>query len=234
MKEEPYIYEPWPLGKIPKEFQRVELDILKEKGYEFEDAREVVTMFENKVAEFAGSKYAVAVDNCTDALFLSLKYLKAEGTIVMPCRTWLSAALSVLHADCSVEFKDYEWSGRYRLDPYPIYDSAVRFTEGMYVPDSYYCLSFQIKKRLPIGKGGMVLTNDKEGADWIRCASFEGRHIDIPYNEDNVEMAGWNMYMTPEDAARGIILFDQLGKNNPDVCDQRDYHDISKNKVFQA
>ena len=30
--------------------------------------------FEKLIANYAGSKYAVAVDSCTNALFLSLKY----------------------------------------------------------------------------------------------------------------------------------------------------------------
>jgi dTDP-4-amino-4,6-dideoxygalactose transaminase len=67
-------YNPYPLGEIPKELQRKELDQLRDAGYEFNDAREVVTLFENKVAVFAGSKYAVAIDCCSNGLFLALKY----------------------------------------------------------------------------------------------------------------------------------------------------------------
>jgi dTDP-4-amino-4,6-dideoxygalactose transaminase len=233
-KSKKNVYEQWPIGKVPKKFQRPEIDALKDAGYVLNDARDAITIFEDKVAKYAGSKYAVAVDSCTNSLFLCLKYLEAKGEITMPCRTWLSAPLSVLHAGCSVKFSDFEWSGCYKLDPYPVYDSAVRFTEGMYIPDSYQCLSFQIKKRLPIGKGGMVLTDDKEGADWIRCASYEGRHIETQYNNDKIEMAGWNMYMTPEDAARGILIFDQLDKVNPDVCNSSHYCDVSRNKVFEV
>ena len=33
-----------------------------------------VDRFEEIIAEYAGSKYAVAVDSCTNALFLSMKY----------------------------------------------------------------------------------------------------------------------------------------------------------------
>jgi dTDP-4-amino-4,6-dideoxygalactose transaminase len=228
-----YVYNPWPLGKIDKKFQRKELDQLKESGYEFDDARDVVNIFEDKIANYAGSKFAVAVDSCTNALFLCLKYLNATGEITMPCRTWLSAALSVLHSGCKIKFEDFNWSGLYQLKPYPIYDSAVRFTKGMYVPGSYFCLSFQIKKRLPIGKGGMVLTDDAEAAKWIRCAANEGRNLQVPYNEDNVSFLGWNMYMTPEDAARGLLIFDQLDEINEDVCNQNDYHDISGKDVFK-
>ena len=55
---------------------KIHFQLLREKGYEFEDPFDVVDIFEKKVAEYAGSKYAVAVDNGTDALFLCLTYLK--------------------------------------------------------------------------------------------------------------------------------------------------------------
>lgn len=226
-------YNPWPLGKLPKEFRRLEIDLLKEAGYEIGDARDAVTIFENKIAKYAGSKYAVAVDSCTDAIFLSLKYLKATEKITFPSRTYVSAPMSAILAGCDVEFKDYEWSGAYMLDPYPVIDSAVRFTKDMYVKGTYQCLSFQIKKRLPIGKGGMILTDDFKANEWFRAASFEGRHLDVPYDKDEFEFVGWNMYMTPEDAARGILLFDQLPTHNPDGCTQSDYHDLTTKKIFK-
>ena len=72
---EKYVYNPYPIGKVPKKFQRTELDKLKKKGYIFNDPREVITIFEKKIATFAGSKYAVAVDSCTNAIFLSLKFI---------------------------------------------------------------------------------------------------------------------------------------------------------------
>jgi dTDP-4-amino-4,6-dideoxygalactose transaminase len=227
------IYNPWPLGKLPKHFQRPEIDMLKEAGYEIDDARDAVTIFEKKIAEYAGSKYAVAVDNCTDALFLCLKYLQADKEITFPSRTYVSAPMAAILAGCDVKFKDYKWSGFYKLDPYPVLDSAVRFTKGMYEKGTYQCLSFQIKKRLPIGKGGMILTDDPEANRWLRVAAFEGRHLDQPYDKDEFEFIGWNMYMTPEDAARGILLFDQISEHNPDSCTQDDYHDLTTKEIFK-
>ena len=41
-------YKIWPVGKIPKEFQRPELDQVKELGYDWEDPRDVIDMFEDK------------------------------------------------------------------------------------------------------------------------------------------------------------------------------------------
>jgi hypothetical protein len=62
-------YTSWPLGQVPKELQRPELDRLKELGYNWSDPRDVINMFEEKVAKFAGSKYAVSIDCFTWFIF---------------------------------------------------------------------------------------------------------------------------------------------------------------------
>lgn len=226
-------YNPWPLGKLPANFRRPEINMLEEAGYKIDDPRDAVTIFENKIAEYAGSKYAVAVDSCTNSIFLSLKYLKATEQVTFPSRTYVSAPMAAILAGCDIKFVDYEWSGTYRLDPYPIVDSAVRFTKGMYEKGTLQCLSFQIKKRLPIGKGGMILTDDPEANRWLRSALFEGRHLEYPYDEDEFEFIGHNMYMTPEDAARGILLFEQLAEEHPDSCTHADYHDLTTKQIFK-
>ena len=57
-------YNVWPVGKLPKKWQRPELDQLTKAGYNWDDPRDVIDIFEKKVAKFAGSKYAVALDCC--------------------------------------------------------------------------------------------------------------------------------------------------------------------------
>lgn len=39
----------------------------------------IVSDFEQAIAEYAGSKYAVAVESCTAAIFLSLMYVHNNG-----------------------------------------------------------------------------------------------------------------------------------------------------------
>ena len=38
-------YNSWPLGKLPKDFQRPELDLVKELGYNWSDPRDVISTF---------------------------------------------------------------------------------------------------------------------------------------------------------------------------------------------
>ena len=153
---------------------------LENKGYIVNDPWDIVDIFEKMVAEYAGSKYAVSIDNCTDALFLCLKYLNAAGDIQIPARTYVSVPQTIIHAGCNPVFKDFEWDGVYKLDPYPILDGAMRFKKDMYIKGTFQCLSFHLKKILPIGKGGMILTDDKKAYDWFKLARYEGRDINVP------------------------------------------------------
>jgi dTDP-4-amino-4,6-dideoxygalactose transaminase len=229
-------YNPWPSGGLPQEWQRPEISILKKKGYDISDPRDAVQIFEQKVAAYAGAKYAVSVDSCTNALFLCLQFIKKKGSIpqaiTIPKRTYVSVPMAIINAGYSVRFEDIQWQGVYRLSPTHIYDSAVRFRKNMYVKDSLQCLSFQIKKHLPIGKGGMILTDQKTAYDWLKAASYEGRHLSVAYDKDQFETIGWNMYMTPEDAARGILLLDQISVQNDDLVKWNHYTDLSLQPIF--
>ena len=164
----------------------------------------IVEMFEETVADYTGAPYAVSVDSSTNALFLCCKYLQVD-TVTIPARTYLSVPQSIIHAGGNLLFSEKDWKGIYQLEPYPIYDSAKRLTSGMYIPGSFMTLSFHIKKHLKMGKGGMILTDNKEAAEWFLRARYEGRSK-VKYHEDNIEICGWNMYMTPEQAARGLTL----------------------------
>lgn len=189
-------------------------------------------MFEEEVASYTGAPFAVSVDSCTNALFLCLKYLKAEGMeIEVPKKTYLSVPMSIIHAGAKPTFKDVEWSGIYQLKPLPLYDAAKRFTSGMYIPGSFMCLSFHIKKMLGIGKGGMVLTSDMAAVNWLTKARYEGRS-QIKYRDDNIEMPGWNMYMTPQQAAHGLCLLQNYPEHAPDMKEAGGYRDLTTNKLF--
>ena len=223
----------WPLGKVPIELQRPELEQVKELGYRWKDPFDVVDMFEKEVSKFAGCKYGIAVDNCTDGLFLALKYVDYKGTITIPCRNYCSPPMSIIQAGCKIKFEDIEWSGVYQLKPTNVYDGATRWTEGMFeAEDGYQVVSFQIKKRIPIGKGGMILTNDKKAYEWFKMMRYEGRNTDVPYVKDILQGIGYNMYMLPEDAARGLILMNKIPRQNDDTGGSDNYTDLREQRIF--
>ena len=192
---------------------------------------DIVKMFEEEVAQYTGAPFAVAVDSCTNALFLCCKYHKVIE-VTIPRKTYLSVPMSIIHAGGEVVFEDKEWSGAYQLKPYPIYDAAKRLTSRMYTPGTAMCLSFHIKKTLAIGKGGMILTDDYKMVEWLKKARYEGRS-EVNYKDDNIDMLGWNMYMTPEQASRGILLFEDVEATNEDTGGSWAYKDLSGYKIFK-
>lgn len=197
------------------------------------DPWDTVTEFENKLAEYAGSKYAVCVDSCSNAMFLCMKYLGISGqTITLPKHTYASTPMQCIHAGNTIRFDDIEWSGEYYLGNTPIVDAATRFCKGMYIPDTYYCLSFHHRKTLKIGRGGVILTNDKEFVDWCRPMIYDGRHKYVMHDVDDYECIGYHMYMTPEDAAIGLAKFKDIADINLDTGSNLTYKDLSKQPVF--
>ncbi len=195
--------------------------------------------FENVLAEYCGSKYAVAVESCTSALFLSLVWLKKSNNwnfpapVKIPSRTYPGVACSVIHAGYFIKFTEEEWHGEYELGPIGVWDAALRFRKGMY-HGGFQCISFHIKKLLPIGRGGAILTDDFEAVKWLRKARFDGRNP-VPLQEDHFDMLGYNMYMQPDQATRGLQLFQAKGDKEFEdlkVEDQK-YPDLSKFYVYQ-
>jgi dTDP-4-amino-4,6-dideoxygalactose transaminase len=190
----------------------------------------IVEMFEEEISDYTGSPFAIALDNCSDALFLCCLYLKVSE-VTIPKKTYLSVPQSIINSGGNVKFEDIDWSGIYQLKPYPIYDSARRFTSEMYIPNTFMCLSFHPKKILKMRKGGMILTDNEEAYKWFKKMRHEGRD-EIPYTQDNISMVGWNMYMTPPEAADGLWLMSSMDKHNPDGAEN--YPDLTNNDLFKT
>lgn len=202
------------------------------------DDSQIIDIFEKAVAKYGGSKYAVAISSQTNAVFLCLELLKLKGllkegdVITIPNRTYMSMPMTVLNVGCKIKFTDLKWSGAYQLSPTIVYDSAVRFTKDMYVDASLYCVSFQYRKGIPIGRGGMVLTDSKEYCELLQKLRFNGRANGVSQADDVYTIRGFNMYMMPEQAARGLTLMSILPEKNKDVAGFQDYPDLSKQEIF--
>ena len=191
----------------------------------------IVTMFEEEIASYTGAPYAVSIDSCTNALFLCCKYLNVKE-VTIPKRTYLSVPMSIMHAGGEVVFEDLHWGGAYQLKPYPIYDSAKRLTSNMYKSGTFMCLSFHIKKTIAIGKGGMILTDDKDAVKWFKKARYEGRSEKF-YKDDDIDMLGWNMYMTPQQAAHGLAVMQNYPVHREDDDELGGYRDLTEFTIFK-
>ena len=203
------------------------------KGYQINDPWDAVTLFEQRLAEYAGSKYAVCVDSCSNGIFLCLKYLDIKNQVLeFPKHTYSSPVMQAIHAGNFIRFVDKEWSGWYKIGYTSIVDAATRFCQGMYIPNSYFCVSFHHRKTLKIGKGGVILTNDSAFVEWCRPMIYDGRHKNVPHENDDYSCIGYHMYMTPEEAAKGLLLMESISEYNPDTGSNLTYKDLSKQPVF--
>jgi dTDP-4-amino-4,6-dideoxygalactose transaminase len=195
--------------------------------------------FEEELCKYTGSPYAVALDNGSNALFLSLEYDVEKGTeITIPSHTYPSVPCEIIHAGCRVRFKDStpELTGAYRLEPTNVVDSALRFTYNMYEKGRYMCLSFTGPyKHLKLGKGGAILTDNKDAYEWFKRKRFSGRR-EMDYHIDHLDMTGYNFYMMPEIATRGVLFMRQFYTHDgrPIANDDKTlpYPDLSKFKIY--
>lgn len=181
------------------------------------ERNDVIRQFEETIAKHCGFPFGVAVESCTAALFLSCLYAGVKE-VTIPKKTYFSVPMSIIHAGGTVKYEDIPWQGAYQLQPYPIIDSAMRFRKDMYLAGTFHCLSFHYAKHIPIGRGGMILTDNEEAAEWFRVMRNDGRR-EIPKDKDHVKYLGYNLYMTPEQAARGLSLFYWRFAGQPDQPD---------------
>jgi dTDP-4-amino-4,6-dideoxygalactose transaminase len=202
--------------------------------------------FEKSLSEYTCAPYVITVDNQSNALFLSIYYEKnikksiTTEALSIPSRTYPSVPCEIIHAGLKVDFIPSEsktLKGSYNLIGSKVWDSALSFTHNMYKPNTHMCISFTGPyKHFKLSKGGAILTDDYEAYLWFKRARYSGRR-ECSYHDDNFDMLGWNFYMMPELAMRGLLLIKQFynvdgtPKQNEDL--ELPYPDLSKFKIYQ-
>ena len=201
--------------------------------------------FEKALSDYTGAPYVICLDNQSNGLFLSLYYehyvsktLTSE-TILIPSRTYPSVPCEIIHAGLKVEFENTKGKtlkGAYNLKGSRVWDSALRFTADMYIPNTFMCISFTGPyKNFKLIKGGAILKDDEQAFIWFKRARYSGRR-ECSYHDDYFDMLGWNFYMMPELATRGLLLMNQFynGKGiklkNEDL--ELPYPDLSKFEIY--
>jgi hypothetical protein len=135
-----------------------------------------------------------------------------------------------------LRFNDYYWEYKHQLGPYPIWDAAMFWKKDGYIPGSLMCLSFQSKKHLPIGKGGMILLDDASLYKSLGSKRLDGLDFDKfnqgEYKGLNVDTMGYHYYLHSRDAARGLLLFDELKDVPQKPWDINIYSNVSQFNIF--
>ena len=192
----------------------------------------VIEQFENKIADFYGSPYAVAVDCCTHGLELCLRQQKIKHYTV-PKRTYISVPFLADKLGITFEWRDENWQDYYYLGGTNIIDAAVLWRRGSYIPNTFMCVSFQYRKHLSLGRGGIILTDSKKDAIVLKKMSYDGRLSNIPWREQNIDTMGYHYYMTPETAALGLEKLPKAIKTKPTQWTVNDWPDLTKMEIFK-
>ena len=182
-----------------------------------------VDIFENKLAQYTGFKYAVCTDCCTNAILIALemlRYLKkiSKYDIINVTKyTYMSIPMTLKNNGWHIQLTDDKWIKKYQLGVSNVFDAATDLHENMHMEydnNSIVCISFQQKKRLSLGRGGCILTDDKKYFTLLKRLIYDGRdrHLsdkdEISYNSKDI-LCGYHCYMEPDKAAKGILLLNQ-------------------------
>jgi dTDP-4-amino-4,6-dideoxygalactose transaminase len=192
-----------------------------------------VREFEQLIANYYGADYARATDCCTHAIELSLRYQNIKKA-TCPRYTYLSIPMTLEKLQIQWAFYGTYWKDYYYIGNTNIIDAAVYWKQDGYIPNTFMCLSFQYRKHLNLGRGGMILTNDKDAATQLKKMSYDGRVPDVLWAEQDVDTLGYHYYMTPETAQLGLSKLKQAKESEPKRWSYKDYPDISTMKVFNV
>ena len=191
---------------------------------------EIIKTFEDKIAEFFGAPYAIATDCCTHGIELSLRYTQAKK-IQVPKNTYLSVPFLADKLNIKREWKDEDWVDYYYLTENVI-DAAVLWKPNSYIPNTFMSVSFQFRKHLSLGRGGIILTDDLKAAQILKKLSYDGRTPDTSWTEQNIDIVGYHYYMTPETAQLGLNKLENAILKKPTQWTINDWPDLTLNKVF--
>lgn len=193
---------------------------------------DTIVEFEAKIANFFGSSYAVAVDSCTHGLELALRYTNANA-ITVPKRTYVSIPFLAHKLGINLYWSDNEWMDYYHITD-NIIDAAVLWKKNSYIKNTFMGISFQFQKHLSLGRGGILLTDNREASIELKKMSYDGRIPGIPWREQNISTVGYHYYMTPETAQNGLNKLDQAINTSPRQWMYEDWPDLTEMKVFQS
>lgn len=190
-----------------------------------------VSFFENKIAEFFGAPYAIAVDSCTHGIELALRLTDAK-LITVPKRTYLSIPFLAEKLNIDRVWKDEDWVDYYYLTS-TVIDAAVLWKPKSYIQNTFMGISFQYQKHLSLGRGGVLLCDNVDDARELKKMSYDGRLPNIPWRDQNISSVGYHYYMTPETAQLGLDKLHAAILSEPRQWTVNDWPDLTQMDIFK-
>ena len=192
---------------------------------------QVIADFEKEIANFFGAPYAVAVDCCTHGIELCLR-MKQVKKIKVPKRTYLSVPMLANKLNIDLEWTNQVWQDYYHLTD-DIIDAAVLWRKNSYIAGTYMSVSFQFRKHLSLGRGGIILFDKEEDFDTLKRRSYDGRHPDQRWHLQNIKTMGYHYYMTPETAELGLQKLPEAIERKPKQWVYTDWPDLTTMDFFK-
>lgn len=175
---------------------------------DFKDPFDAVHDFERAVAHYTGAPYCISTDSCTHALEIAFRLTFDNNIVTFPAHTYLSVLMTLQKLSIPYMLTDDQWQGEYQFQGSKIWDSARRFERHMYRNGQVQCISFGRTKPLQIGRGGCILTDNKELYVAASRMRMDGRDIFKykPWITQKEFSVGYHYYMKPEDCIQGLDM----------------------------
>lgn len=175
-----------------------------------------IEKFEERICEYTGAEYAVAVSSCTAAVHTLCYFFKdifRKNPVKTSPNSFVATTNAIRACNVEVSFEDITYRN-YAVDKFidvnvdfagyyskggRIIDSAHSFSRNMPMNCHARALSFHaIKNITTAGEGGAIITNYPQIAEFARSFRAVGRKSELPWT------FGLNYRMTHVQAAMGI------------------------------
>ena len=153
--------------------------------------------------------------------------------MIVPVHTYISVPLLSKKLNIELEWKEEEWQDFYYIGDTNIIDAAVLWRKNSYIEQTFMCVSFQFRKHLSLGRGGVILCDNIEDYNALKRMSYDGRIPDVPWAEQNISTMGYHYYMTPETAEQGLKKLHKAIITEPKIWSLKDWPDLRKMEIFK-
>lgn len=195
----------------------------------------LVGMFEKRIADYVGAKYACGVSSATNAIFLMF-VMEKNIEVQIPSLIPPVVANAIITSGNKVTFTDdIDWVGNsyvlHDFGNYRIIDSAQKISRNQFVEEANDedLMFFSFYPTKPIGScdGGMVVSNDKNKIEWLREAVMNGMTFSENNWERKIKFPGYKMYLNSIQAHIANRNLDLLDNKKKRLSEIRDFYNNS-------
>lgn len=162
----------------------------------------IVSKFEQTIADYVGARYAVSFNSATNAILLCL--LSQNTTVSIPSIIPPVVPNAIITSGNKIKFyDDVSWVGDsyilHRFQTYKIVDSAQKLEQNQFKKecDSNDLMIFSFYPTKPVGScdGGMIVSNDYEKIQFLKEMSLNGMTYSPNNWERVIKYPGFKFYM---------------------------------------